>query len=185
MTSTDSKSRLYRFAEWRESRLAERGPWPRRVAVMGTAVAMTFGTGVAFAAWTSTGTGNAMAKAGNSTTPTTTDLTAAAVTTGPLYPGGAAGDVYIKVNNPGSYPFKVTDVTGNGTITASGGTGTCTTTGVSYTNQTIAAANQVSIPAGDNATIKLAGAVSMDNTSQTGCQGALFTIPVTVAVTSG
>ena len=185
MSSSDSKSRILRLAEWRESRLASRGPWPRRAAVLGTTIALTAGTGIAYAAWNSSGAGSGYAKAGSATTPTTTTLDATAVTSGVLYPGGPSGDVFLKVNNPGSYPFKVTGVTGNGAITGNGGTGVCTTTGVSFTDQSIASGSQVSIPGGGNATIKLSGAVSMNNTSDNGCQTALFTIPVTVAVTSG
>ena len=52
-------------------------------------------------------------------------------------------------------------------ITASGASGSCTTTGVTYTPP----ASFADIPAGDSK-ITLSGAAQMDTTSQTGCQGA-------------
>ena len=67
--------------------------------------------------------------------------------------------------------------------TASGGVGDCVTTGVTWNNRTLSSGNAV--PANGSATLTLPGAVSMNNVSETGCQGAVFTIPVTVTVVSG
>ena len=115
---------------------------------------------------------------GTAQNPTTS---AAAVTSGLLVPGGT-GDVYITVNNPNAYPVRLTAVTGNGTITASGGQGTCTTTAVTFTNQAPTSNN--TIAAGGSATFTFTGAVAMGTNPDNGCQGATFTIPVTVTVSS-
>jgi hypothetical protein len=134
-------------------------------------------TALVYAAWTSTGTGNGYAKAGTAVDLTTSSTAAAAS----LYPG-VDGDVALKVNNPNPYPVQVTDVTGNGAITASGGTGTCTTTGVTFTAQH---GQTINVPAKSGGvdgttTTTLTGAAHMSNSSDNGCQGATFTIPVTL-----
>ena len=159
-----------------------KNPTLRRVLVVTTVVGATLGGGIAVAAWTSSGSGTAGAKAGTAAAPTTGTLLASAFTSGLLYPGGPAGDAKILVNNPNPYPVKVTGITGNGTPTGSGGTGTCTTTGVSWTAQAPTSGN--SVPANGSATLTLTGAVSMSTASDDGCQGALFAIPVTVTVSS-
>lgn len=126
-----------------------------------------------YAAWTTNGTGTASAQAGTSSALTTS---VAAVTTGLLYPNGPAGDVKITVNNPNPYPVTITQVTGTGTVTATGGTGSCTVTGVSFTTQN----GSFAVPANGSATFTFAGAATMSNLSQDGCQGAAFAIGVTL-----
>jgi len=158
-----------------------KNPTLRRVLVVTTVVGATLGGGIAVAAWTSSGSGAANAKAGTAAAPTTGTVNASAFTSGLLYPGGPAGDAKVLVNNPNPYPVKVTTIVANGTPTGSGGTGTCTTTGVTWSSQS----PNASVPAGGNATLTLAGAVSMSTASEDGCQGALFAIPVTVTVVSG
>jgi hypothetical protein len=141
------------------------------------------GTGVAWAAWSSTGTGSATAIAGTALAPTTTAVSGAAITTGLLYPGGPAGDVVLTVNNPNPYPVVVTQVAGGGAVTAGGGLGTCSTTGVGFTNQNPSSDNVVA--ANGSATLTLTGAATMSTASETGCQSAVFTIPVAVTIASG
>jgi hypothetical protein len=86
----------------------------------------------------------------------------------------------LQVNNPNNFAVKLTAVTGTGTITATGGIGTCTTTGVTFTAPGLLTQD---IPANSsNVSVDLPGAASMSATSQTGCQGATFTIPVTITV---
>jgi len=126
-----------------------------------------------YAAWTTNGAGTASAQAGTSTALTTS---AVAVTTGLLYPSGPAGDVKITVNNPNPYPVRITQVAGTGTVTATGGTGTCTVTGVSFTTQN----GTYDVAANASATFTFAGAASMSNVSQDGCQNATFAIGVTL-----
>ena len=145
------------------------------------AVAVVLAGGVAYAAWTSSGSGTATAKAGTASAPTTTTLGGSAVTSGFLYPG-TSGDAVIQVNNPNSYPVNVTAIAPAGAVTASGGSGTCTTTGVSFSTQNPTSGN--SIGANSSATLALKNAVAMSANSDSGCQGATFTIPVTVTISS-
>jgi hypothetical protein len=156
------------------------GNLSRKRRLVGAAVTLIVLGAVAlvYAAWTASGTGNGYAKAG-----TAVDLTTSVATaTASLYPG-TDGNVKITINNPNPYPVRVTDITGNGAITASGGIGTCTTTGVTYTAQhslTIDVAAKTGGVDGTTTTT-LANAAHMDNTSDNGCQSATFTIPVTLA----
>jgi hypothetical protein len=131
--------------------------------------------GLVYAAWTTNGSGSGYAKAGSSQALTTVDVSAS--TTATLYPG-ATGDVILKVNNPNSYPVRVTEVTGSGTITVdSGHAAGCVTTGVTFTNQT---GKTIDIAANSQTQVTLSGAAKMSNASDNGCQGATFTIPVTL-----
>lgn len=155
----------------------------RKLAVLTTMTALTV-VGLVYAAWTTNGTGSGYAKAGTAQALSTVDVSAS--TSATLYPGGPAGDVKIRISNPNTYPVTVTSVNGSGTITADAGHPTCTTTGVSFTDQTVS----ISVPAksggvnGETETT-LSGAASMSNASSNGCQGATFTIPVTLSGASG
>jgi hypothetical protein len=139
--------------------------------------------GLVYAAWTTNGTGSAYAKAGTAAAIGTIDVSAS--TTATLYPG-VSGDVLIKLDNPNPYVVTVTAVTGNGAITPDAGHSGCTTTGVTFTNQT---GLSLVIPAksgGVNGTLQttLTNAASMSNASLNACQGATFTIPVSLTGTS-
>ena len=139
--------------------------------------------GLVYAAWTTNGTGNAYSKAGTAQTLSTVDVSAS--TSATLYPG-VSGDVLVKIDNPNPYAVTVTAVTGNGTITADAGHSGCTTTGVTFTNQS---SLSLSVPAksgGVDGVLQttLTGAASMSNASLNACQGATFTIPVTLTGTS-
>ena len=135
--------------------------------------------GVAFAVWTAGGSGNGYAKAGTVGALTTID--ASASTSAQLYPGGT-GDVKITVHNPNNFPVTVTGVSGNGTITSDAGATCNASTGVTFTNTSglsdVAAANA-------DTTITLANKASMSSSSVNACQGAIFTIPVTLTGTVG
>jgi hypothetical protein len=147
----------------------------RKAIVLVGVVAAAVAAGVAYAAWTASGSGSGYAKAGSAQVLTTLD--ASAVTSASLYPG-ATGSMTLKVNNQNPYPVRITSVTGNGTITSDKGAACDASTGVTFTNQTGLA---LDVPASSNATFTLAGAVSMSNASDNSCQGAVFTIPVTLS----
>src|SRR4051794_19722816 len=154
----------------------------RRIAV-GVIIGALAIAGLVYAAWTTNGTGDAYAKAGTAAAISTVDVSAS--TTATLYPG-VSGDVLIKLDNPNQYTVTVTAVTGNGSITADSGHSGCTTTGVTFTNQT---GLSLVIPAKSGGVdgvlqTSLSGAASMSNASLNACQGAVFTIPVTLTGSS-
>ena len=154
----------------------------RKVAVGVLAVTMA-AVGLVYAAWTTNGSGNAYAKAGTAAAISTVDVSAS--TTATLYPG-VSGAVLIKLDNPNPYPVTVTAITGSGTITADAGHSGCTTTGVTFNNQT---GLTLSVPAKSGGVdgvlqTSLTGAASMSNASVDGCQGAVFSIPVTLTAQS-
>jgi hypothetical protein len=130
-----------------------------------------------YAAWTSAGNGSGVAKASTAQGLTTVAATASVG----LYPG-ATSDLALKVSNPNPYPVTVTDVTGNGTITADASHSTCGQdgthpTGVTYTDQhnlTIA------VPANGSTQVAVSNSVHMGNASDNSCQGATFTVPVSL-----
>jgi hypothetical protein len=157
----------------------------RLIAVLVATAAMSV-AGLVYAAWTTTGSGSSYAKAGTAQALSTVDVSAS--TTGTLYPG-ATGDVLIKVSNPNPYPVRVTGVSLNGAnsdITPDAGHSGCTTTGVSFSNQTGLAIDVAAKSGGVNGTTQatLNGGASMSNASVDACQGATFTIPVTLSGTS-
>jgi septal ring-binding cell division protein DamX len=163
-------------------------PMKRRVIGAAVTVLVLGVVGFAFAAWTSSGSGSGYAQAGTAQALTTSDLSGSSFTN-KLYPG-TNGDVNIKINNPNSYPVTVTSITGNGTIQADGthqtaGCGTssdASTTGVTFANQT---GQSISVAANSNTTTTLNNVASMSNASVDACQGATFTIPVSVSGHSG
>ncbi|MEA2373774.1 MAG: hypothetical protein QOD53_237 [Thermoleophilaceae bacterium] len=154
----------------------------RKIAVL-TIVATLSAVAFVYAAWTTNGTGSGYAKAGTAVSLTTVDVSAS--TSATLYPG-VSGDVLLKIDNANPYPVTVTAVSGNGSITADAGHAGCTTTGVSFANQS---SLSIVVPAKVGAvdgTVQttLTGAASMSNASLNACQGATFTIPVTLTGTS-
>jgi hypothetical protein len=135
--------------------------------------------GLVYAAWTAGGSGSGYAKATTAQQLTTVDVSA--TTSATLYPG-ASGDLLIKVSNPNPYPVKVTDIAGSGTITADSGHSTCGSdgshpTGVTFTDQHSLA---IAVPANGSTQSTLSGSVQMSNASDNSCQGATFTVPVSL-----
>ncbi|MGZ5315887.1 MAG: hypothetical protein ACXW0S_08620 [Solirubrobacterales bacterium] len=146
----------------------------RRLLGVGLTLLALTAAGLVYAAWTTSGSGSGYAKAQSSQALTTVDVSAS--TTATLYPG-ASGNVQIRISNPNPYPVRVTDVTGNGPITADSGHATCVTTGVTFTNQT---GLTLDVAANGTQDRTSNGAAQMSNASDNGCQGATFTIPVSL-----
>ncbi len=142
----------------------------KKLVVAGGLVAGMLASGVAWAAWTADGTGNGYAGATTAEELTTSVVTAPA----DLYPGGT-GDVKVTINNPNDYAVDVTSIAGDGAITAD--LAGCTTTGVTFTDQT----GTWNVAANGSSTVTLTGAASMSNASDNACQGAVFTIPVALS----
>ena len=144
----------------------------QKFAVFVVAALAALGVGVAFAQWTVNGGGSGSATAISAQNLTTQTAT----TTAALYPGITNANLYLVVTNPNPFPVTITAVSGNGTITPDAGHASgCVTTGVTFTNQT--GLSQVVAASGN--TSFTVGGVSMSTSSDTGCQGATFTVPVT------
>jgi hypothetical protein len=152
--------------------------WTRRVAVFAAAIPVMIGGGVAFASWSASGSGSGAAQAGN-VTPLKT-VTATTTSLGLLFPGGT-GDLKVTFDNPNPFPVTITSVTaGTGAITGSGGLGTCSATGVTFTAPT---SPSIALPAAsggtDGTTTKtFLNALSMSASSDNGCQEATFSVPL-------
>jgi len=139
------------------------------------------GAGAAYGYFTSSGSGSGSASAGTMQTVTVVALAGGDSPNSTLLPGGPTADVILRVSNPNSYAVTLTSVTASGTITASGGVGTCITTGVSF----IAPSSpSITIDPG-NHLVDLPGAASMGANADNGCQGATFSIPVTITAHKG
>ena len=134
--------------------------------------------GVGLGAWSLGGTGNGSAKASTASNITLAD--ASAYTTADLYPG-ATGNLKLRATNPNSFPVRITAVSGNGTITSDKGAACDASTGVTLTNQT---GLTLDLAAGATATLTVPNAVSMSNSSDNSCQGAIFTVPVSLTAVS-
>lgn len=149
-----------------------------RLALISGLATTLAGVGVGIAAWSTNGNGNAYAKAATAGAVTLSDASAA--TTGDLYPGGS-GALKVKVTNPNAFPVQITAVTGNGTITSDAGAACNAGNGVTLADQT---GLSLALAAGATTVFSLAGAVSMSTSSVNSCQGATFSIPVSVTAAS-
>jgi hypothetical protein len=152
----------------------------RRIIVFAASivVAVALSAGGAYAYLTSSGQGTGSAPAGTLQPVTVAAFVGGDSPTSALLPGGPSADVILRINNANSFAVTLVSVTGNGTITADAGHGSCTTTGVTFTNQP---SLSISLPAGGSL-VHLSGAAGMSTASSNGCQGATFNIPVSITV---
>jgi hypothetical protein len=138
----------------------------RRTAIVAATVAGLAVTGVAFAAWTSTGTGTATATAGhaqNLVVDGADDVTG-------LFPTGSV-TVPVTVTNPNPYKVKLSSLTFDSATTTKAGCDASVVTAPSQSPTNELAANNGS------ATIDVT--VSMSNAAANECQGAAFTLNFT------
>ena len=149
----------------------------RRVALLSAAVALAATGGAALAFSTASGSGSGSATVNTPQPVTVSALTGGDAPSSSLQPGGSA-DVILRLSNPNAYAVTLVGVSGATPITADSGHPDCTTTGVSFTDQT---GLSISVPSGSSL-VHLPAAASMDATSSSGCQGATFSIPVTLTV---
>ena len=171
---TEIRGRIDEFTARRRNRVQRR---VRRGVVAATAVGTGFvGINAAAAYYTAAGTG-----AGGGTTTTMQSVAASGATvTGTLLPDNSLHNVTLTVTNPNDYPVTLTGVSGDGAITSNAGAACNSATGVTFTDQT---GLSQSIPGNSVATpITLNNAAKMDTSSDSSCQGATFTIPVTITV---
>jgi hypothetical protein len=131
------------------------------------------GGGIAAAQWSANGNGPGQAKALSAQSLTVTAATGAA----DLYPGFTAGDLFFTITNPNPYPVTFTSMTA-GTITSSN-PGGCPSSNVSVANASglglAVAANSTS------GTQSIVDVVTMAAGAPDGCQGATFTINLTLS----
>jgi hypothetical protein len=165
----------------------------KRGIVAGTVLAVTAGAGAAWAAWTVYATGSVYAQAEKVVALEIVAATADAT----LYPG-ATGAAFIKVKNPNKFPVGITNITWKPSdgVQATGGIGFCSNTGVYFGDFSAggphgsgtlagarlmaAAGGQLKVGGGETVQFTLSNAVRMINNSDNGCQGATFSIPVSV-----
>lgn len=137
---------------------------------------LLLGVGAVHAYWSSSGSG------ANTATTGTMTISAAALAgehaRTALYPGGTA-DAIIKVDNPNGQTVHVVAITETGTAQAGNN---CSPTGITFTAPTSFTDPQFTLPANQSTVLDLAGAVTMDTTSASACQGQTFSLPVTVTV---
>jgi hypothetical protein len=153
---------------------------PRKFILAFAVIAALVVSGIVFAAWSTSGSGNGYAKAGTASALTISD--ASASTSADLYPG-ATGAVKLKVTNPNSFPVRITAVAKqtSGSISSDKGAACNASTGLTFTDQS---GLTLDLAAGATSTFTLSGAVAMSNVSDNTCQGAIFTIPVDVTAIS-
>lgn len=149
------------------------------VSAMVAIVAAGLATGGAYAYFTSSGSGSGKASVGILLPVTMTAFVGGDTPSSTLLPGGPAADVILRVNNPNTYAVTLVSVTGNGAITADSGHSGCTTTGVSFSNQP---SLSITIGASGTTLVHLSGAASMSTASLNACQGATFSVPVSITV---
>jgi hypothetical protein len=149
----------------------------RTLVLVIAALLVSLGAGAAFAYFKGSGSAH-----GSASTATLVTVTASAGTpTTPLLPG-STGDVALAVTNPNSFPVTLVSIAANGTISADGGHPGCTATGVTFTAPTGSPLPVTILANSTNQLVDLPGAASMSTASSAGCQGATFSIPVTIVV---
>lgn len=171
-----------------------RGPrrWATRASVVVGALAVTLGAGVAFAAWSSNGSGTSSAKAGVAGGVTAGTATPSSTL---LYPtGSASAPLAITINNPNPYPVKVSAISLGAQAQPASVSGannaSCTVTSA-HVSIAAGAVNvtglSLSIPASGSTTYTTTGnVVTMATDSDDGCQNATFTFAnATVTAASG
>ena len=154
-----------------------------RASVIALLVVAVLGGGVAAAAWLVSGTGAASSQAASAVS-----LTVSAGTpTASLYPKPAAGygsssvgAVYTTVSNPNPFPVQLTNAT-FGAVTATPLAGkTCAASNV-VAPAPVTLSTPVLLAAGASGVgVTIPGALEMISNADNGCQGATFSVQVTL-----
>jgi hypothetical protein len=152
-----------------------------KAAVTALLLTLVLGVGSAYAYWSTIGAGSGAAATGTMQTVTVDALVAGDSPATTLVPGSTA-DVIVRASNPNAFAVQVYSFTANGTATADASHPLCTTTGVTFNAPAAPLAPTLSIPANSSILITLPAAASMSTASQSSCQGAVFHLPVTMAV---
>lgn len=155
------------------------------VAVLGTvaALVLAIGGGAAYGYFTAHGSGTGSAR--TSTMGTVTITATAGSPSTPLLPN-LKGDLAFNVQNNGSVPVSITSISlkSGGSITDGSGCMSADSSAVTLITPTnlpysITATN------GGSQSVDLANAVKMDSAAPNTCQGATFSVPITITVHEG
>lgn len=150
-----------------------------KTAAATVALCLATGAGGAYAYWATVGAGSGAATNGTMAAVTVEALVAGDTPRSTLVPGGTA-DVAVRASNPNNFAVQVYAIRSNGAATPDVGHPGCTTTGVKFVDPPAPLAPAVSIPANSSVLITLQGAAAMATVSSSGCQGATFSLPVTL-----
>ena len=153
-----------------------------RVMIVGLVAALVV-SAVAFAAWTSNGSGTGTATAGTASGVTLSNGTASTL----LVPNGSA-DVATVVANPNAYNVQVSSIAldttqGTNGFSVDAGHSGCNLSSLSFTTQTNGGSGWT-VNASGNLDVDLTGAISMSNAANDSCQGATFTAYLTATAAS-
>ncbi|MGO4471941.1 hypothetical protein AB4Y95_08440 [Arthrobacter sp. M-10] len=171
-----------RVTDMKANRWMKSGPLlAAKAGVTAALLSLVLGVGTAYAYWNTIGIGSGSAANGTMQTVTVDALVAGDSPSTTLVPGGSA-DVIVRASNPNGFAVQVYSFTSNGTATADSSHPLCSTTGVTFNAPAAPLTPSVSIPANSSILITLPAAASMSTASQSSCQGAVFHLPVTMAV---
>lgn len=140
----------------------------RRSAVVGGTVAAVFGMGVALAAWTNTGDGS-----GSVTATTARPLTVTVSNVSGLFPTGSV-DVPFTVTNTNPYGVQLTKASLK-SVAVDSAHSLCNTSVVTGSDVTLS-----EVVASNGTSASSSFPVAMSNTANDSCQGAVFTVTLTV-----
>ena len=161
----------------------------RRATVVGSALLLMLGGGVAWAAWTTSGTGAATAQATTAGSLTVT----AGTPVGSLYPkpssgygSSSVGAVHTTVSNPNAYPVQVAQATiGAITIQPLAGRTCAAGSVIASVAGPMTLSTPVTLAAGaTGVAVTIPGAIEMVSTAEDGCQGAGFSMAITLTAVS-
>lgn len=149
----------------------------RRTSVIAAGVALSTVVGVAYAAWTSTGSGSGTAKSD----PNQAVTFSTATNNGTIYPTGLPGHVTLTVNNPNHYAVELS----NWAMTHAYFSSDLTTDVTTLCDLSFSTSATKLIP-GDAtaAAVDLASSLSMGNGSDNACANKTFVISLTADSTS-
>ncbi|MET9632642.1 hypothetical protein ABZX92_34830 [Lentzea sp. NPDC006480] len=142
----------------------------KRTAVIAAVAVVAIGGGVAYAAWSSTGSGSGTV---SSTTSQNSSITP--VSGSGLYPGVTV-DAVVSINNPNDYAVKVNSIADS----SSSVNGTCAAGTVTTTSATTDFSPVIAAHGTQNYTLK----AKMNADASDGCKSITFTVPLNAQLVS-
>jgi hypothetical protein len=136
-------------------------------------------TGIAYAVWSASGSGNgsALAYTGQTITVNAVALSSSAAS---LYPGGPAGNVYFTVTNPNPYAIKITNVAWGTPVSSN--PSACASSLISVDSSAPTTGLNLTVAAnGTSSAVQVNNVLDLSSSATDACQGNAFTVPVTVS----